>query len=137
MAGAGIALLGVFLSRQTGEPLFDAVASFLIGLMLMGFAVALAWENKRLLLGESVPQEDESELYDIVASGDGVSEVVDFRTVFFGPGRLVVTADVAFESGIATAEMDERITAIEDRLREANTAVKSVYIEPETDGQSA
>ena len=51
MAGAGLALLGVYLSRATGNPLYDAVTSVLIGLMLMGFALALAWENKRLLLG--------------------------------------------------------------------------------------
>ena len=132
MAGAGIALLGVFLTRQTGEPLFDAVASFLIGLMLMGFAIALAWENKRLLLGESLPSEDESELYEIVENAEGVSEVVDFRTVFFGPGRLVVAADVAFESGIATDEMDAHITAIEEELTAAQSFVKKVYIEPES-----
>jgi cation diffusion facilitator family transporter len=131
MAGAGIALFGVFLTRQTGEPLFDAVASFLIGLMLMGFALALAWENKRLLLGESMPESDESELYDIVANADSVREVVDFRTVFFGPGRIVVAADIAFTDGIETAAMDERISDIEDQMMAANSAVKMVYIEPE------
>lgn len=31
LSGVGIALLGIFLSRVTGNPLFDAVASFIIG----------------------------------------------------------------------------------------------------------
>ncbi|MUV90995.1 cation diffusion facilitator family transporter [Halapricum sp. CBA1109] len=137
MAGAGIALFGVFLSRQTGEPLFDAVASFLIGLMLMGFAIALAWQNKRLLLGESLPSEDESELHDIIAGAEGVADVVDFRTVFFGPGRLVVTADVAFEDGVATERMDGYITDIEASLKAHDSAVKTVYIEPEDVSETA
>ncbi|QCC51913.1 cation diffusion facilitator family transporter [Halapricum salinum] len=131
LAGAGIALFGVYLTEVTHNPVFDAAAALLIGLMLMGFALALAWENKRLILGESLPQDDERKLYDIIENAEGVAEIVDFRTVFFGPGRLVVTADVAFEPGIATAEMDDRITAIEDELMAAETFVKKVYIEPE------
>jgi len=131
LAGAGIALFGVYLTQVTHNPVFDAAAALLIGLMLMGFAIALAWENKRLILGESLPQDDEQQLYDIIESHDGVAEIVDFRTVFFGPGRLLVTVDVAFESGIATAEMDEHITAIEDELMAAEPFVKKVYIEPE------
>jgi len=132
MAGAGIALLGIYLSRVTGNPLYDAVAAFLIGLMLMGFALALAWENKRLLLGESLPQEDERRLRTIVEEFDGVTGIIDFRTVYFGPDRLLVTADVALDPGLDTAEMDERITAIEDALTAEQDSIETVYIEPET-----
>ncbi|WP_181687379.1 cation diffusion facilitator family transporter [Halorhabdus salina] len=132
LSGAGIALLGIFLSRQTGNEAFDAAAALLIGLMLMGFAVALAWENKRLLLGESLPKEDERRLREIVADGTGVREIVDFRTVLFGTDRVLVAADVAFEPDLDTDEMDERITAIEETLVAADESVKKVYIEPET-----
>jgi cation diffusion facilitator family transporter len=132
MSGAGIALAGVYLSRVTGDPLYDAVSALLIGIMLMGFAVALAWENKRLLLGESLPKSDERELRKIIDEWDGVLNIVDFRTVVFGPEDVLVTADVAFEEGIETAEMDDEITAIEDGLMEANSSVSKVYVEPET-----
>ena len=131
MVGAGIALLGIYLSRVTGNPLYDAIAAFLIGLLLMGFAIALAWENKRLLLGESLPQSEERNLHEIVTDWDGVTDIVDFRTVYFGPNRLVVTADVAFDHGLDTEEIDRRITAIENALIAANGAIEKVYIEPE------
>jgi cation diffusion facilitator family transporter len=132
MAGAGIALAGVFLSRFTGNPLYDAVAALLIGLMLMGFAVALAWENKRLLLGESLPATEERELRELVADWDGVAAIVDFRTVYFGPEEVIVAADVEFDSHLETAGIDDRITDIEDRLMETNPQVRKAYIEPET-----
>jgi cation diffusion facilitator family transporter len=132
MSGAGIALAGVYLSRLTGNPFFDALSALLIGVMLMGFSVALAWENKRLLLGESLPKSDERELREIIEGWDGVARIVDFRTVIFGPEEVLVTADVAFDSGIATAEMDDTITALEDALKEANASVSKVYVEPET-----
>jgi cation diffusion facilitator family transporter len=136
MAGAGIALFGVYLSRVTGDPIYDAVSAALIGVMLMGFAVALAWENKRLLLGESLPKEDEVELRELVAGWDGVERVVDFRTVYFGADKIVVMADVAFDDGLDTEEMDDTITAIEDGIIEARPGVRKVYIEPETRAES-
>ena len=132
IGGAGIALFGVFLSRYTGNPIYDAVSALLIGLLLMGFAVALAWENKRLLLGESLPKSEEQKLRSIVAEWDGVTGIVDFRTVYFGPEQLLVAADVAFENGFDTAEMDERISDLERALIEANGSIFKVYIEPET-----
>ncbi|WP_336035701.1 cation diffusion facilitator family transporter [Halobacterium yunchengense] len=132
LLGLVFALVGIFLTEQTGDHVYDAGAALLIGFLLMGFAVALAWENKRLLLGESLPKADEKELRRVIAEWPEVSEVVDFRTVYFGPNDVVVTADVAFRSELDTASMDEAISALEDALREANPALSKVYVEPET-----
>ncbi|WP_247010385.1 cation diffusion facilitator family transporter [Halorientalis litorea] len=131
LSGAGIALFGVFLTRTTGNHIYDAASALIIGIMLMGFAIALAWENKRLLLGESLPAPEEQKLRDVVAEWEGVTELVDFRTVYFGPGRLLVTADVAFEKELATEAIDGRITDIEAALIETDEHVRKVYIEPE------
>jgi len=132
LAGLVLALGGVFLEQQTGDPIYDAIAALLIGIMLMGFAVALAWENKRLILGESLPASDEQALRDVVEGWDDVDRIVDFRTVYFGPERIVVSADIEFRPGLSGTDLDERITAIEDALLETNDSVRKVYIEPET-----
>jgi cation diffusion facilitator family transporter len=131
MAGAGLALLGIYLSRATGNELYDAIAALLIGLMLMGFALALAWENKRLLLGESLPSADERKLRDVVERREEVDRIVDFRTVYFGPERLLVTADIEFDPSLDTGDIDAVISAIEQAIMDADPAVKKVYVEPE------
>jgi len=131
LVGAALALVGVFLSQVTRNPVFDAVTSLLIGVMLMGFAVALAWENKRLIMGESLPADDEAELRGIVRETEGVEHVDDLRSVYFGPENVVVTADVSFGPELSTDEIDRRITTIEDALRTFDASVSKVYIEPE------
>jgi len=131
MAGAGIALFGIYLSRYTGNPVYDAVGALLIGVMLMGFALALAWENKRLILGESLPTEEERELRDIVTGFDTVVNIIDLRSVYFGPERVLITADVTFVDDLDTTEMDDVITEIEAAMVEANPDIEKVYIEPE------
>lgn len=131
LAGLGFALAGIYLARVTGNPVYDGIAALLIGIMLMGFAIALAWENKRLLLGESLPKDEEAKLKHIIRGWDGVVEVVDFRTVYFGPENVLVVADVAFDSGLGTEEVDTRITDIEDALHEEYPDLGKIYIEPE------
>ncbi|MGB9987006.1 cation diffusion facilitator family transporter [Salarchaeum japonicum] len=131
VTGLVLALVGVFLSDTTGDPVYDAAAALLIGVLLMGFAVALAWENKRLLVGESLQKEEEDDLRAIIADWEGVEEIEDLRTVFFGPNRVLVTADVVFDSSWDTERIDDTITAIEDELQATNSDVRKVYIEPE------
>jgi divalent metal cation (Fe/Co/Zn/Cd) transporter len=59
-----------------------------------------------------------------------VVENEDFPTVYVGPGNILVAAHVVFDGGLATAEIDECISAIQDALQEADPDVDKVYIEP-------
>lgn len=130
-AGAAIALVAIFLSQATGNPAFDAVGAVLIGLLLMTFAIALGIENKRLLIGEGLSERHRDPLEAIAENHDGVVDVSEFRTVYFGPDSVIVTADVAFQPDLNTETIDERITEIETALREREPLIEEVYIEPE------
>ena len=131
LAGAAIALVGIVLTRVTGNGIYDAIAAAIIGLLLMGFAVALAWENKRLLLGQSLAGDAERDLENVVSSHPNVTHIDAFRSVFFGPQKAMVAADVSFDAGLTTTEVDDAVTEIEAKLKEADSRVAVVYIEPE------
>jgi cation diffusion facilitator family transporter len=131
LGGAAIALVGVVATRYTGDPVYDAASAAVIGLLLMGFALALAWENKRLILGESVPADVERRLRAAVDGRERVVGVDGLRTVFVGPGRLLVTADVSFVPGLDTAALEAAIDAVERDLKAADDRVAFVYVEPE------
>jgi len=137
LAGAAIALFGVFLTQTTGNPIYDAASAFIIGILLMGFAVALAWENKRLLMGESLPNDEETRIRELVTAVEGVDRVVDFRTVYFGPNRVVVTADVDFVTGLVTKDIDSRIDEINRVISEAREDISKVYVEVAEDDKSS
>ena len=130
--GLTLALVGIYLTEVTGNPMYDATAALLIGILLMVFAVALAWENKRLLLGESLPLSEENELRHMISDNPGVVRIEDLRTVYFGPEHVIVVADVEFEDGMDTDEIDYSISTMEEELQTANSSIKKVYIEPES-----
>jgi len=131
LGGAVLALVGIVLTRVTGNYIYDAVSAALIGLLLMGFALALAWENKRLLLGESAPKQLEADFQSIMRDHPGVTHVDRFRTMFVGPKGLLVAADVSFDPELATDDIDADIGRIEEKLRARDDRVRFVYVEPE------
>jgi cation diffusion facilitator family transporter len=131
LVGILLALFGVITSEFTEDPVYDAVAGMLIGILLMGFALLLAWENKRLLIGESLDDDVERSLRSTVREHRGVKHVDQFRTVFFGPEKVLVTADVSFDPDLQTGDIDEDITQIEEKLKRTDERVKMVYLEPE------
>jgi len=132
LLGLIVALGGLIASRITGNPVYDSIGAVIIGLLLMGFAVALAWENKRLILGESLPDDVEQRLHDVVEGHDGIAHVDEFRSMFVGTRRVLVTADVSFAEGLSTAEIEADISEIERKLTESDDRVKFVYLEVET-----
>jgi cation diffusion facilitator family transporter len=132
LAGATIGIVGIYLTEQTGNTMYDGIAALLIGLLLMVFAIALAWQNKRLLLGESLPADEEQRLHAIVTDAEGVEELVDFRTVYFGPEEVVVTADVAFDPSLDADGIDDRISRIKAAIMSAEPQVRNAYVEPQT-----
>ncbi|MFB6194283.1 MAG: cation diffusion facilitator family transporter [Halobaculum sp.] len=132
LGGAAIALVGITLTRVTGMEVFDQLSAIVIGLLLMGFALALAWENKRLLLGESLPKSVETELREVVRDREGVVHVDRVRSMFVGPEDVLVTADVSFDPSLDTTAIDDVIDAIEADLAAVDGRINMVYVEPET-----
>ncbi len=132
-AGATIALVAIFVSQVTGNPIFDAIGAVLIGLLLMAFAILLGIENKRLLIGEGLSERHQKPLEKITESHEGVVDVAELRTVYFGPDSVIVTADVVFNPNLDTETIDELITEIESALRKEEPLIGKVYIEPEID----
>jgi divalent metal cation (Fe/Co/Zn/Cd) transporter len=57
MLGLIVAAAGIFLSQITGNPIYDGMASIIIGLILAATAAWLAYETKSLLIGESANKE--------------------------------------------------------------------------------
>ncbi|WP_144905154.1 cation diffusion facilitator family transporter [Halobellus captivus] len=131
LAGAALALVGILLSKATGNEVFDAIAAVLIGILLMGFALALAWENKRLILGESLPADVEAELRAVVRASPRVVHLDTFRSVYVGPQTVLVTMDVSFDPETEATELDGVIDDLEARLYQADDRIRHVFVEPE------
>ena len=132
LVGLVVALVGITAGRVFDEPAFDAVGAVVIGVLLMLFAVLLAIENKRLIVGESLDASVEADLEGALAGHEGVAGVNDLRTVFIGPRDVLATADASFRPELDTGAVDDAIAEVETRMRERDDRVSVIYVEPET-----
>ncbi|MDQ2883521.1 MAG: cation diffusion facilitator family transporter [Actinomycetota bacterium] len=132
LVGLVFALAGVGLAVLTGEPVWDAIGTLGIGLLLGVIAIILIVETKSLLIGEgSGPVELRAIRTAMV--GRGVDRVIHLRTQYLGPDELLVAAKIAVPATMTTAEVARVIDEVEARVRGAVPAARIIYLEPDLD----
>lgn len=132
LSGIAVAVLGIVLSRLTGEPAFDAAASIAIGLILGAVAFFLAREMLGLLLGEAATRPVRQRIVDVAQGSEAVDRVVTLRTMHVGPQELLVALDVLFRDDMDTDAIERAIDDIEGAIRAAVPDARAIFIEPET-----
>jgi cation diffusion facilitator family transporter len=128
--GVLLAFAGVALHQLTGNPLPDNVAAVLVGVLLMVVAVGLFRDTKGLVIGESATEADRARIRELIERREEVAEVLDLRTMYMGPGVLVVAARIDLRDGIDAAAIECLSDAIDHDLREAVEDVEEVFLDP-------
>ena len=131
MTGLLIAMLGIWLAQVTGNPVFDGIASILIGLILGGTAVWLAIETKGLLIGEGANKEVVSSIRQIASSFDEVEKVNELLTMHMGPDFILVNISIRFRRGQLTREIEAVVQDIDAAIKDQHSLVKRVFVEAE------
>lgn len=129
LVGLTLALLGVGLAAVTGALVLDVVASYLIGLLLVGNAAFLAWEMASLILGERAEPEVEEAVRRALAADGTAGEVTAVHAVHLGPDDLLVIARLRIVPGRRGAELIPRLREAGDRARRASPAVRQVLFD--------
>ena len=129
VGGLVAALAGVVASQVTGDPLWDALASILIGLLLGVVAVFLAFETKGLLVGEAAGRRDRAAIRAKVLGHRNVERVGRLLTMHLGPEEILVNLDVELVGGLAGQEVHRTVEELEEGIRSAVPASRNIFIE--------
>ncbi|MBP2339098.1 cation diffusion facilitator family transporter [Saccharothrix coeruleofusca] len=130
--GLVLALLGVGLATLTGDPVFDALGTLCIGVLLGVIAIVLIIEMKSLLIGEGASPAELDLIVDELAAGK-VQRVIHIRTQYIGPDELLVAAKIALSPGLPAADVAQAIDDAEQRVRNRVPAARLIYLEPDLD----
>lgn len=89
LLGLVFALIALLLAWATGETIFDAIGSCVIGLLLLGTAVVLAREVKSLLIGEAPTEDYETSLNTILQQAMPGARLLKVIVLQQGVGSLL------------------------------------------------
>ena len=131
MLGLVVAFLGIWLSQTTGILYFDGLASVIIGLILGGTAIWLAYETKGLLIGESANTRVVEGIRALVQGSEGVEQLNEVLTMHMGPDFILVNLSVDFHDAITAGELEPLIAGLDAAIKQQFPAVKRVFIEAE------
>ena len=94
--GVVVASLGIFLSKLTGNFIFDAVGSIIIGTLLAVVAILLLNTNRKYLLGKSIPKDVREEIIELLQNDEHIDKVLDFKSEILDIGKYHIKCEIEF-----------------------------------------
>ena len=130
LIGLLVAAAGLGLHAVTGSAVWDAVASIVIGVLLVGVAVSLGAQSKANLIGQSLPEEARDKVRTTINDSPGVDRVVELLTMRLGPEEVLVAAKVDVEDHKSGGDLEQLADEVERRVREAHPDVRHLFLDP-------
>ena len=131
LVGLVFALFGVGMTLITGDGMWDAAGTAMIGVLLVIIAITLAIETKSLLLGEGAEQSELDKIEQAVTSGPEVERIIHMKTLYLGPEELMVAAKIAVPAWETAQDLARDINAVEARIRREVPTARVIYLEPD------
>ncbi len=131
MIGLVAAFIGVALADYTGNMMWDAIASIIIGIILGLTAIWLAVETKGLLIGEGVGPIVRKSIRDIIEQEPQVDAVNEILTLHMGPEFILANISIDFKESLKVGELEQLIQDITIKIKNKHPFIKRVFIEAE------
>src|SRR6195952_925390 len=133
LVGIVLAAGGITLHHITGQGFWDGLASIAIGLLLVVVAYSLGQQNKRALIGEALPEQDQEAIRRTIVESPGIDSLVELLTMRMSPEEVLVAARVDLDDNASVDELERAAEEVERRLREAHPEVRHVFLDPTDD----
>ena len=130
LLGLIFALMAISLSMITGNPIYDAMGSIGIGVLLIVVSAFLAVKIKSLLIGQSSDEETRTSIKTFLETRPEIAQVLNLITLQLGSQIMVAVKVKMAESG-TVEQLVDNINRCESELRKEYTAINWVFFEPD------
>ena len=128
--GLMFALVFLILAKITGDPMYDALGSVCIGVILIVISVFVGLRIRSLLLGRSADPEIQAVIDDIIGKQEDIEFMFNSITMQFGPDTMLA-AKIKMRGDMNINEAVASINALERELKERVPNLKWCFIEPD------
>ena len=130
LVGLMFALLAISLTVLTGNPVFDAIGSIGIGVLLLVIAFLVGREVKELIIGQGVEQEKHDAMLAFLGSNPDIAEVYNLLTLQLG-NDVMVAIKARMQPQPSDIALITTINKAENAFREAFPEVVWCFFEPD------
>lgn len=135
LVGLLIAFIGTLLTMFI-HPVFDGIASFLIGVLLTFVAYTLVREIYKLIIGESMTPQEHQEIKEQIDSYQIVDKVLSVRSMFLGNNKALVIVQVDMNDNKCIHDLENIVPKIKADIVRNNEKVYDIIIETIQEGRN-
>jgi cation diffusion facilitator family transporter len=128
--GLSVALVAIVLTVLTGNPLWDALGTIVIGALLIVIAIFVAIEIKAMLIGQSIDPAEQARMRKFLDDRPEIGNVINLITLQMGNDVLVSVQAEMHEEQSARA-LALQINDVERALKREFPAVRWSFFEPD------
>lgn len=128
MLGLSIAFVALMMVWMTNNPVYDAMGSISIGVLLVIVAVFLGVRLMGLLVGRSAEPDLCSVIYEKIEQDSRILEVFNMITLQMGP-KIMLAAKVRMPARMSVAEAVSAINELEASIKSAHPEVGWCFME--------
>jgi divalent metal cation (Fe/Co/Zn/Cd) transporter len=130
LLGLSFALIAVLLAVFTGNPIWDAIGTVLIGLLLIVVAVFVAIEVKAMLIGQSADPSVTHDMQTYLRGRQEIARVFNLITLQLG-NDLLVSVKLQMAGTGTAADLVSAINTVETDFRQRYPQVRWSFFEPD------
>jgi len=130
LLGLVLAFIFVALATVTGHPIYDAIGSIVIGVILVCVSVFIAIRIKGLIVGRSAEEDLQEAIRADIASDENIAGLLNAITFQMGPDVLLALK-LRMKTGITVETAARHINALEQRIKAKFPEVKWLFVEPD------
>jgi cation diffusion facilitator family transporter len=130
LAGLGIAFIAVLMTVVTGNPLWDASGSIVVGILLMVVATIITREVKAMITGESAAPEVHAAIKSHIEERPEVECVIHLITLQWGE-QLMIAVQAKMQRQSSDVALVDAINVVEQSIQERWPQAKWCFFEPE------
>ena len=129
LLGLSFALISIVLAIVTGNPVYDAIGSIGIGVLLITISIFLAVKVKSLLIGQSADTETTKAIKSFLEARTEIENVLNLITLQLGP-QIMVAVKARMKADTVNQLIDN-INICESELKKAYPDILWVFFEPD------
>jgi len=130
LLGLCFALIAVVLTMATGNPVFDAMGSMMIGALLIVIAFMIGVQVQALLIGQSIEPEQRAQMLEFLQQREEIDQVFNLLTLQLGNDVMVAVKAKMADMPSAEA-LIKAVNRCEVELKKAFPQVLWSFFEPD------